>query len=314
MIVSCITAKLIFKNNKIVYILFGATFLSVTNGYLDIFIVPFALIAYYFFKNDRFFLGGLFLCLMCLMKYQPLIIMPIVAAGFVDINREKKKLEFKWEKIIQICVGAIIPLIITFAIYKKPFLWSIYVALFRDSNFIAPNGLNFGWLVQFAYEKMTGTLVGNKVDIMWSVPFKALVAFKYIFAIGYIVVFVQTLLTKEKSVAYILKNSFIVYILYYLFNTNVHENHFFVGALLAVLIYYEAGEEFFPYLCAASFMFNINVAVFYGVWGITGGFDRIILGVLDPTIVLAAVNVIFGIVMIVSLFGNKSLDRSEISQ
>ena len=161
---------------------------------------------------------------------------------------------------------------------------------------------------------MTGTLVGNKVDIMWSVPFKALVAFKYIFAIGYIVVFVQTLLTKEKSVAYILKNSFIVYILYYLFNTNVHENHFFVGALLAVLIYYEAGEEFFPYLCAASFMFNINVAVFYGVWGITGGFDRIILGVLDPTIVLAAVNVIFGIVMIVSLFGNKSLDRSEISQ
>ena len=314
MIVSCITAKLIFKNNKIVYILFLATFLSVTNGYLDIFIVPFALIAYYFFKNDRFFLGGLFLCLMCLMKYQPLIIMPIVAAGFVDINREKKKPEFKWEKIIQICVGAIIPLIITFAIYKKPFLWSIYVALFRDSNFIAPNGLNFGWLVQFAYEKMTGTLVGNKVDIMWSVPFKALVAFKYIFAIGYIVVFVQTLLTKEKSVAYILKNSFIVYILYYLFNTNVHENHFFVGALLAVLIYYEAGEKFFPYLCAAAFMFNINVAVFYGVWGITGGFDRIILGVLDPTIALAAVNVIFGVMMIVSLFGNKSLDGSEISQ
>jgi len=184
----------------------------------------------------------------------------------------------------------------------------------RQESSIAPNGLNVGWIVQFLYEKITGTLVGNKVDIMWSVPFKSLVAFKYFFVFGYIVVFIKTLITSEKSVVYILKNSFIVYILYYLFNTNVHENHFFVGVLLAMLIYYEIGDVFFPFLCAAAFMFNINVAVFYGVWGITGGFDRIILGVLDPTVVLAAVNVIFGIVMIVSLFGNKSLDRSEISQ
>jgi len=314
MLISCIVAKSIFKNDKMVYILFFTTFLSVTNGYLDIFIVPFALIAYNFFKKENYLLGGLFLCLMCLMKYQPLIIMPIVASGFVDIDSEKKRLEFKWEKIIQMCIGAIIPLVITFAIYKKPFIWSIYVALFRDSNFIAPNGLNVGWIVQFLYEKITGTLVGNKVDIMWSVPFKALVAFKYFFVLGYAVVFIKTLITSKKSLVYILKNSLIVYILYYLFNTNVHENHFFVGVLLAMLIYYEIGDVFFPFLCAAAFMFNINVAVFYGVWGITGGFDRIILGVLDPTVVLAAVNVIFGIVMIVSLFGNKSLDRSEISQ
>ena len=86
------------------------------------------------------------------------------------------------------------------------------------------------------------------------------------------------------------------------------------AVLLAVLIYYEVGDEFFSFLCAAAFMFNIYVAVFYGVWGITGGFDRIILGALDPTVVIAVVNVIFGIVMIVSLFENKSLDRSEISQ
>jgi len=90
MLISCLVAKVIFKNDKMVYILFFTTFLSVTNGYLDIFIVPFALIAYNFFKKENYLLGGLFLCLMCLMKYQPLIIMPIVAAGFVDINREKR--------------------------------------------------------------------------------------------------------------------------------------------------------------------------------------------------------------------------------
>ena len=310
MIISCVVAKLIFKNDKMVYIFFLTTFLSVTNGYLDIFIVPFALMAYYFFKMDKYFWGGLFLCLMCLMKYQPLIVMPIVAAGFVNINREKKNIIIKWEKIIKICIGAIIPLIVTFAIYKKPFFWSIYVALFRDSSFIAPNGLNFGWIVQFLYEKVTGTLVDNRVDIMWSVPFKALVAFKFVFVLGYIVVLVQTLFAIGKSVTYILKNSFIVYILYYLFNTNVHENHFFVGVLLAVLLYHEVGEDFFPFLCAAAFMFNMNVAVFYGVWGITGGFDRVILGVLDPTIVLAFVNVIFGVVMIWKIERSNIFDNA----
>ena len=63
MIVSCIIAKLLFKDNKICYILFFSTFLSVTNGYLDIFVVPFALIAYYIAKRQNFFLLGIVILL-----------------------------------------------------------------------------------------------------------------------------------------------------------------------------------------------------------------------------------------------------------
>lgn len=298
MLATCVVAQIVFKSEKVTYILFFSVLLSVTNGYLDIFVVPFALVAYYFLKKEDYLLGGLFLCLMCLMKYQPLIIMPIVLAGFVDVS--SKKLSIKFEKIIRMGIGALIPLLITFSVYQKPFFWSIYVALFRDSNFISPNGLNFGWLVQFVYEMITGTYT-NKVEIMWEVPFRALVSFKYIFVIGYVLTFFWTLLKKKKDIVIILKNSLVVYTLYYLFSTNVHENHFFIGVILAVLLYVEIGEIFIPQLLTSIYMFNVNLAVFYGIWGNNFGFNRIIQGVLDPTIIIAAVNVLLGVILIISL-------------
>ncbi len=314
MIISCVVARVVFKNNKMVYILFFSTLLSVTNGYLDIFIVPFALIAYHFVKRKNYLLVGLFLCLMCLMKYQPLIIMPIVVAGFVEISLGKgeKKVSFDWGNIFRMCIGAAIPLVTTFAIYGKPFFWSVWVALFRDSSFIAPNGLNFGWLVQFVYEKATGALAGNAVSIMWSVPFKGLVAFKLVFILGYVFVFFKTLIAKNKDAIYILKHSFVVYILYYLFSTNVHENHFFVGVILAILIFNEVGDRFLNFMCAAIYMFNINLAVFYGIWGNIEGFNRMILGVVDPTVIAAFVNVVLGIVMIISILTEKRIENVNV--
>lgn len=304
MIISCIVAKLLFKNNKICYILFFSTFLSVTNGYLDIFIVPFALISYYMAKRQNFFLLGVFLCLMCLMKYQPLIIMPIIITGLADFSFDNKKIHIniKWCTFIKLAAGAVIPLIIITIAYGKPFIWSIYVALFRDSNYISPNGLNVGWIVQYLYEIATDSLSNGQISIMWSVPFKALIAFKYVFIFGYIFIFFKSLFTKNLNIADILKNSLIVYVLYYLFNTNVHENHFFLGVLLAIILFVEEGGKTEAILIYSSYMFNINLIIFYGIWGGNFGFDRIICATYDPTILLAITNVFVGLFIIYSVY------------
>lgn len=142
MIVSCIIAKLLFKDNKICYILFFST--SLCN---------------------------------------------------------------KWNMLIKLVAGAAIPFIIITIIYGKPFIWSIYVALFRDSNYIAPNGLNVGWIVKYFYEAATNSLSNGQISIMWSVPIKALISFKYVFMIGYVFIFFRSLLAKKLNISDILRNS-----------------------------------------------------------------------------------------------------------
>ena len=109
MLISCVVAKLLFKDNKICVLLFLTTVVSVTDGYLDIFIVPFALLSYYMLKRERYVLSGFFLTLMCLMKYQPLIIMPIVAAGFVGASIKEKKISFEWNKMSSIWTTSTAP-------------------------------------------------------------------------------------------------------------------------------------------------------------------------------------------------------------
>ena len=278
MLIYCAVCKILFRDDKICYLLFFSTFVSATDGYLDVFIVPFALLSYYMIRNKKYILTGLFLTLMCLMKYQPLIIMPIVAAGFVSVSVREKKILAEWSKLLKLVLGAIGPLLIISLIYGGAFYKSIYVALFRDSSSISPNGLNFGWLVQFFYELATGGIAqsGGQISIM-NAPFKALISFKLIFIIGYIVIFARVLLSKDKSVSFIIKNCLIVYILYYLFSTNVHENHFFVGVILALLLYIEERDKL-PVFVSSAYMFNINLLIFYGIWGGTGGFNRMICG------------------------------------
>ncbi|WP_022753237.1 hypothetical protein [Butyrivibrio fibrisolvens] len=308
MLISCIVAKALFKSNKICYLLFFSMVVSVTNGFLDIFIVPFALLAFYYARKENYFLTGLFLSLMCLMKYQPLIIMPIVVAGFIHVGINHKRINITWDKIGRMVIGGIIPLIPVTLFYRKMFFKSIYVALFRDSGNIAPNGLNLGWIIQYFYELSTGGLNNGMAGIMWSVPNKAMLSFKLIFVLGYLFVFVRTLIADNKSLAYVLKNSLSVYILYYLFSVNVHENHFFCGVLLALLLYIELGEKYNQIFYACAYMFNINLLIFYGIWGGAEGFFRVIGGVFDPTILLAIVNVIIGMIILRDLVFASGFD------
>ena len=303
---SCILAKLMLKDNRICILLFLSTFLSVTDRYLDIVMVPFIIASYFFAKNRKYVAVGASLALMCLMKYQPLIMMPVVLTALIniDVKAEKgKRFTICWKPLLKMALGGIVPVAVVALVYRGAFFRSIYLALFGYSELVAPQGLNVGWIVQFIYEKLTGTYY-EKIEVLRSIPNIGLVIYKYLFVIGYLAVFARLIFLRGKKISDILKGCIIVFILYYLFNVNVHENHLFVGMILALLLYAETKE--LPDLIVfaiVAFIHNVNLGVFNGIFGSAYPiFNRIIFGVFDPTLIVAIVNVIIGTAMTVELY------------
>ena len=307
MMISCIIVQLIFRNVNLCYILFFSLIFSVTNGYLDILMLPLGLISYYMICKEKYFLFGLFLSLACLIKFQPLIILPIIAVGYFEFEW-KEYVHVKWKNGIKTMTGGVIPVLLMFLVYGKPFLYSIMSSMSTVFEYLSPNGLNVGWIIQSIYEIVTGSMDDNKFVIMNAEPCRALVLFKYVFWIIYLCIFIKILLTKSRTRLDIIKGCLVVYTAYYLFNTNVHENHFFIGVILAFLMYAEA-KDLYQIMIFATYMFNINLLVFYGIWGTTNGFNRVICGKIDPTLYLACVNVILGIYIILMMFRTIGSDK-----
>ncbi|MGN0412613.1 MAG: hypothetical protein ACI4FV_06200 [Lachnospiraceae bacterium] len=294
---SCICGKKFWKDNMASVLVFLAFLVSSTEGYLDIITFPFGIWAFSQMKKmEHKVLMGLALCIWCLIKYQPLIIMPVVLCLFISLDIDKKKVKIDWKSILYMGLGALIPLVPILIVYKDMFWDSIVCALSRDSGNVAPYGLNFGWLVQYVYERMHG--MTGEVQIIWHTEMDKLLAFKYIFWIAFLRILILTCMAKKKDYVLFLKASLAIYILYYLFGTNVHETHLFVGTFLSISLYMETKTDRHKWMMVYTIlMYNCNLLMFYGMFGkLTDEFPRV-LGSFDPTVLVAAINVIIGCYM-----------------
>ena len=294
---SCICGRKFWKEDMAGVLVFLAFLVSSTEGYLDIITFPFGIWAFSQMKKmEHKVLMGLSLCIWCLIKYQPLIIMPVVLCLFISLDINKKKIKIDWKSIFSMGVGAFIPLVPILIIYKEMFWDSIVCALTRDAGNVAPYGLNFGWLVQYVYERMHG--MTGEVQIIWHTEMDKLLAFKYVFWIAFLCILLLTCMAKKKDYVLFLKSSLAIYILYYLFGTNVHETHLFVGAFLAIALYMETKTDRHKWMMIYTFlMYNGNLLMFYGLFGkVNEEFPRI-LGSFDPSVLVALTNVLIGCYM-----------------
>ena len=82
---SALVIHLLYKDAKVTLISFWGLILNANLGYLDIEMVPFLVLAFYFLSKERYVLSSIFFSVVCLIKFQPLIIIPFVAIYFVDI-------------------------------------------------------------------------------------------------------------------------------------------------------------------------------------------------------------------------------------
>lgn len=292
---SALVIHMLYKDTQITLISFWGLILSANLGYLDIEMVPFMILAFYFVSKEKYVLSGIFFSLLCLIKFQPLIILPFIFIYFVDVlDAEEKqfRLYIRIKNMLQLSIPAILIGGGVLLIYREALIKALYRALFDSGYVISPNGLNLGWIIQYWIEKyhadLFGSLDGGWIGIVWNAP-SSFLSFKYIFIVIYAVAAIIMLLHRKKDYVLLLKCSIVGYTAYYVYNCGVHENHLFMGMILMMLLYTkEPTKNNYYRMIMYNVIFNINLFVFYVI-----GFGRVINGVLDPTLILAIFNVIY---------------------
>lgn len=292
---SALVIHLLYKDAKVTLTSFWGLILSVNLGYLDIEMVPFMILAFYFLSEEKYVLSGTFFSLLCLIKFQPLIILPFVFIYFVDVldaEEKKFKLCIRIKNMMKMSIPAILIGGGVLLIYRKALIKALYRALFDSGYAISLNGFNLGWIIQYWLKKyhadQFGPLDGGWIGNIWNAP-SLYLSFKYIFIVLYAAAAIVMLLHRKKDYALLLKCSLVGYTAYFVYNCGVHENHLFLGMILMMLLYIkEPLKNNYYRMIMYNVIFNINLFVFYVI-----GFSRVIGGVFDPTLVLAIFNVIY---------------------
>lgn len=300
LILTVSVVQFIYQNIRVSLISFLGLMLSMNLGYLDIEMCPFLILAFYYFSKRRYVVSGVFFTLLCLVKFQPLVIMPYVCVFFVDIFKSEKhklKIEIQWKELFKIALPAFLIGIGMLIIYQWPLLKALYRALFDSGNVISANALNLGWIVQFLLEKfhpeIYGSLDNGRILMIWNAS-GIHMQFRFIFVLVYILSVIFLLLAKKKSFKLLLKSVLVGYTAYFLYNTGVHENHLFLGMLLMILLYLEEPTENNYYkMVMYTLIFNVNLVVLYGISGRGPGYGRVVNDWYDPTLVIAIFNLIY---------------------
>ena len=326
LLISVSIIYVLYKDIKVTVLSFSGLILSTNLGYLDIEMVPFIVLSIFFFSKGKLLYSSFFFTILCLIKFQPLIILPYFMAYFISIwdwEQKRVKILIKWRDIIRILMP---PLIIggcTLLFYRKAFIEALYRAIFKSGSSISPNGLNFGWILQYILQIKNpykyGPLDQGKISIIWNAQQEDL-RFRYIFIIILFITLLTIVTSKNKSYKNILKCAIAGYTGYFLYNSGVHENHLFLGMVLMILLYLEeATKKNYYRMILYIISFNINLLSLYGLSGYGMGFDRAIGNKVDPTLFVAIYNVVILTYIIIEfvyevLKDNKSnlLDEHDI--
>lgn len=297
LLVSAALIQILYKDGRATALSFGGFILGADLGYLDIEMVPFVILAFYFLSKEKYILGGVFGALLCLIKFQPLIVLPYVFIWFVDVldaDTGKLKIRIRIKALMQLAIPAALIGAATLLIYRMPLLKALYRALCDSGEYaISPNAFNFGWIVQYCLERFHADLFGpldnGQIWIIWNVP-AAYRSFKYLFVVVYAASVIIMLLQKKKDHILLLKCCIVGYTAYFLFNCGVHENHLFLGAVLMMLLYFaEPTGHNFNRMVMYFLILNVNLFVLYRM-----GYARLIIcDTVDSTLFLAIFNVIF---------------------
>ena len=296
-LVTALLVRLYTRKTLPAALTFASCLISVTNAYIDILTAPFLLLGVLSLEKKKYIPAGIFLALMCLMKFQPLIMMPFFAAYFVTLMPKKPFIRFDVKPLVFLGASAMAVVAITFAVYGFPFITALKKTFMESDSFYAPQALGLPWLLQYLYEIFTGTYDGRIALLRKDCPSEMYLT-SHLFWLVYIILFVWYLLREKKDIQTLLGFSCAAFLSYYLLHTGVHENHYFMGMLLGIILYINnknTGNLFI--MVTGIFTFNINVLIFYGLSGTGPGFTPG-LGSLDPSAALAVFNLITGIMMI----------------
>jgi len=280
---------------------------SMALGYLDIYVAPCLIAAFFLLQRGHFTVGFILFGLSCSIKWQPLIIAPFICFYLLKAPRPEASSDNRGlaRRFLPFAISAVAIALPWFIIFG----WKIFDALKRAMTyhkFLSAYGLNLCWIETWAFHLLNpdkyGPLQNGMIDIfivrdpfvVW--PNKILFYASYA---AILVAFARQPKTFERLVTY----SILGYLAYFVFNTSVHENHLFLVCCLAwVLVFFQPDELVRCInLCLAA---NANLFLFYGAFG--QRLNPVIAGV-DITLLFAIANICLFAGMLVQTFKTDGL-------
>ncbi len=265
-----------------------ALLLNVVLGYFDLYFVPTLLLGLWALRARRWCWASLFLTLTCLIKWQPLLLLPFAIPCLFD---EHPDTPFPRRALVSLLLpGAV--LAGAFVVFCGPgMLRALHLA--ATHRFLSGNALNFNWLLtcglHLVHPAKYGPLGADGLCSAIKVTEWRVIALpKLLFLTAYLALWLLSL-KKSRHFHECLAAALLAFLAYFTFNTGVHENHLVPALLLAFLLFRE-NTRTWPLLLALALLANLNLFLFYGLTG-DGPPSLRLLGV-DTTLPAAALEVL----------------------
>lgn len=282
------------RDLKVTLILYFALLLnSVALAYIDIYFAPAFIFSLWMLEERRWLWFSLSFVVATLIKWQPMIIAPFCLLYILGIQniREMRQLDYSslFGKVALPVAVLAISTVVTFGLV--PVLKAFYHALTHE--FLSGNALNLNWIVtHFLHVWDPNQFGGLQNDLANNIKTRSLriVLFpRLLFWTTYLLM-LALFFRCQKTFTNLVIFSMLGYLCYYTLNTGVHENHLFLVAILAVVLYWR-DESWRTNAAILLLMANINLFLFYGVDGHLH-FLRLFAGI-DIAVAIAVLNVLF---------------------
>jgi hypothetical protein len=242
----------------------AATILIATGlGYMDVVAAPFLIGSLGAVRNERPVLGGTLFVVSSLIKWQPLLIAPFLLLHVLKISH--------WRSLSQA--------------FRRPLLWQLAAVtttaglatgiLFGDSPlraflyalqhpFLSGNALNVPWIAGVLGHALRSS---ESLHFLAYTPMRLLLPFRLVFCALFVWILLRYLRVKRSFTNYLLFSTLGV-VTYGVWNSAVHENHWFVALVPAFLLVDAVRGEATRWVCLlVAAMLNVNLFVFYGITG-----------------------------------------------
>jgi hypothetical protein len=256
-------------------------------GYADVILCFFLLLTFLQLKNNNIFLAALIFSIAIFIKWQALIISPFLFLYALS-SRNQQTNTIKATMQIFIPFIFVTGLVITGFGYQQlatAFAWAF------AHPWLSAYALNMHWVLSYFYEAFHPEIFGGLRN--GEITYIAATTTPLVFAACkgfFILAFTYTICIFYKSkrnMEDLLAFSLFGYLMYFTFNTGVHENHLFLALLLSVMLVAQ-NKNYLSLAIYIAAAFNLNIFLFYGLNGRSG--PPHVLGGLDITLVFAIIN------------------------
>lgn len=271
-------SKKTFIANSVIFLSLVSLILSAQGlAYTDIVTFPFFILSMLAIVRKKYIWSGVLFSLSFLIKWQSVIILPIILAYVISGDLKRRV-----SSLIEFCVGMIMSVLMFIPVTHNIFagmLLSLRNSLLHTTNY----ALNVQWVIQNI------PISGLALHVNESPSIMRIVLQLGVFILGYLLVVKKVLHTgygknREEQFFHAL---LLGLGMYYLFSFGVHENHFILGTIIALLLYVRYPTKVNRVvLLMVDGINTLNMVVFYGFTG-SPIFHAHVLG-FDASVVIAS--------------------------